>query len=1018
MNILFCLIYNPFFRIFAYKNQQKLMKTFYARHFSSVPKNLQIKLFIAFFALLGQGGLAFGQVPMATTGTYTQSFDALPASGAVAWADNSTLQYWYTARSGTGANIAAGDGSSNAGNLYSFGTGTATERALGSIGSGSAGNFAYGLLLQNTAAVALTDMQVAYTLEQWRLGSTTANAATFWYKVISTPTVALTPNVNTGWTQVTGLTGTSPVITGTLGTLNGNLPANKTVIANVALTGISVPAGQYVLIKWDDMDHTGADQGLSVDDVTVSWTFGASCNTTSTITAAACDTYTLNANTYTTSGTYTQLRTNAAGCDSTITLNLTIKPSYEGPAAVTICTGDTYTFGTQSLTTAGTYTEVFERANGCDSTVHLTLAVISAFNETDAAAICAGETYTFGTQSLTLAGTYTELFQSQSGCDSTVNLTLTVNQPTSSTLTVHSCTPTYTYHSNVFTTAGTYPVVIENAAGCDSTVSLQLTFGAPSSHSFSEEVCGSYTWNTQTYTSSGTYIQIFENAQDCDSVVTLDLTVTAVPGMPVTSADTTYCGNETLVAMTAGGAVASAPLIISGIVDATLPGGLPKCVEVYVIEDIADLSIYSLAFSSNGDGPSATPDFTFPAVAATAGMHIRIATELPNFQSFFGIAADYASADFPLINGDDAIELFRSGEVIDVFGTVSEDGSGMPWEYTDGWAYRNTGSTPNSGVWNANEWTFSGVDVFEGQLTNATATPAFPIGTFTTSPADAEYTWYDDSELTNVIGTGATMMPSQTPGTTTYFVTQSVNGCESDGREVLVGIYPAPAVPVITANGPLAFCPGGNVVLTSSAANGNEWQNDATSQSITATTAGTYEVTVTDLEGCSSVSAPVTVTLNAAPVATITANNATLTAAPAGQTYQWINCTGNAPVAGATAATFTPVADGSYAVIVTNAGGCADTSACMAIDVLGIQENKTDVALSFFPNPTTGKVTFTMQGSAPVHVTVFNALGKVVSTMSDVTSGTVIDLGTAQNGVYMVQVTNENISKVFRIVKK
>jgi len=993
------------------------MKTFYAKHFSSISKKPQIKLLVAFVALLWQAQSVFGQVPMATTGSYTQDFDALPATGTAVWADNSTLPSWYAARTGTGANIAAGDGSVNAGNLYSFGTGAATDRAIGTLGSGSAGHFAYGLLLQNTSASTITAMSVAYTMEQWRVAAATANTLSFYYKVVSTPTVALTPNTNTGWTAVTGLNGTSPILSATATGLNGNDAANKVVIGSTALTGLSIPAGQYVIIKWDDPDHGGADQGLSVDDLTVNWTVSATCNTTSTVNVTECDSYTANLQTFTTSGTYTQVIPNAANCDSTITLNLVIKPSYTGPRAVTICTGDSYTFGTQTLTTAGTYTEVFTRANGCDSTVNLTLSVTSAFNETDAVAICTGDTYVFGTQSLTTAGTYTETFESQAGCDSTVTLTLTVNTPTSATVPMHTCGPV-TYHGTEYTLAGTYTVVIDNAAGCDSTITLQLTVGAPSTHAFSEEACGSYTWNTQTYMASGTYTQTFPNATACDSTVTLTLTITSIPPMPMTSNDTTYCGNETLVNMTVGGALASAPMMITGVVDATLPGGLPKCVEVYVIEYIADLSIYSLAVSANGDGPSATPDFTFPAGAATAGTHIRIATEFPNFQSFFGIAADYTSADFPLINGDDAIELFRSGEVIDVFGTVSEDGSGMPWEYTDGWAYRNTGSTPNSGVWNANEWTFSGVDVFEGQLTNATATPAFPIGTFTTSPADAEYTWYDDSELTNVIGTGATMMPSQTPGTTTYFVTQSVNGCESDGREVLVGIYPTPAVPVITANGPLAFCPGGNVVLTSSAANGNEWQNDATSQSITATTAGTYEVTVTDLNGCSAVSAPVTVTLNAAPVATVTANNTTLTAAPAGQTYQWINCVGNAPVAGATAVTFTPVADGSYAVIITNAGGCADTSACMTVDVLGIQENKTDAALSFFPNPTTGKVTFTMQSTDAVRVTVLNALGQVVTTMNDVTSGTVIDLSAAQNGVYMIRVNNEKISKVFRIVKK
>ncbi len=66
--------------------------------------------------------------------TITQDFNTLISSGSATWTNNSTLTGWYHARTGTGTTIVANDGSSNAGNLYSYGTGTNTERALGSIG--------------------------------------------------------------------------------------------------------------------------------------------------------------------------------------------------------------------------------------------------------------------------------------------------------------------------------------------------------------------------------------------------------------------------------------------------------------------------------------------------------------------------------------------------------------------------------------------------------------------------------------------------------------------------------------------------------------------------------------------------------------------------------------------------------------------------------------------------------------------------------------------------------------------
>jgi uncharacterized protein len=82
---------------------------------------------------------AGAQVSLTTFGTpYTQNFDTLPASGSATWTNNSTSPGWFQARTGTGTTIVANDGSSLAGNLYSYGTGTATDRAFGSSGSGNA----------------------------------------------------------------------------------------------------------------------------------------------------------------------------------------------------------------------------------------------------------------------------------------------------------------------------------------------------------------------------------------------------------------------------------------------------------------------------------------------------------------------------------------------------------------------------------------------------------------------------------------------------------------------------------------------------------------------------------------------------------------------------------------------------------------------------------------------------------------------------------------------------------------
>ena len=171
-------------------------------------------------------------------------------------------------------------------------------------------------------------------------------------------------------------------------------------------------------------------------------------------------------------------------------------------------------------------------------------------------------------------------------------------------------------------------------------------------------------------------------------------------------------------------------LVISGVIDGPLTGGIPKAVELYVVNDIADLSVYGIGTANNGGGTDGV-EFTLLADSASAGSDIYVASEIDGFTTFFGSAPDYDSSAMG-INGDDAIELFQNDAVVDTFGAIDVDGSGETWEYTDGWAYRKDGETANSGTFDAANWTFSGTDALDGEGTNTAAATAFPAGTFST----------------------------------------------------------------------------------------------------------------------------------------------------------------------------------------------------------------------------------------------------------------------------------------------
>ena len=269
------------------------------------------------------------------------------------------------------------------------------------------------------------------------------------------------------------------------------------------------------------------------------------------------DTYVFGAQNITTGGTYIETFTAANGCDSTVTLTLTVNPTYNETASAAICDGDTYVFGAQNITTGGTYIETFTSTNGCDSTVELTLSVVTAFNESASASICDGDTYVLGTQNLTANGTYIETFTSTSGCDSTVTLTLTVNPTYNEAANAAICDgDTYVFGAQNLTAGGTYVEIFTSANGCDSTVTLTLTVNPTYNEAASAAICDgdTYVFGVQNLTAGGTYVETFTSANGCDSTVTLTFTVNPTYNE---AASAVICDGDTYVFgaqnLTAGG---------------------------------------------------------------------------------------------------------------------------------------------------------------------------------------------------------------------------------------------------------------------------------------------------------------------------------------------------------------------------------------------------------------------------------------------------------------------------------
>ncbi len=187
---------------------------------------------------------------------------------------------------------------------------------------------------------------------------------------------------------------------------------------------------------------------------------------------------------------------------------------------------------------------------------------------------------------------------------------------------------------------------------------------------------------------------------------------------------------------------ASAQLVITGVMDGPLTGGLPKFVELFACSDIPDMSIYGLGCANNGGGTDGV-EFTFPAVAVAGGTFIYCVDNTTAittaFADYMGFAFDYDVGFAAGTNGDDATELFLvSGTepvVIDVHGDINVDGTGLPWEYLDGWSKRNTVTGPDGSTFVIGNWSFSAPNANDGCLTNATCTSVYPVGAFLCDPA-------------------------------------------------------------------------------------------------------------------------------------------------------------------------------------------------------------------------------------------------------------------------------------------
>ena len=444
-------------------------------------------------------------------------------------------------------------------------------------------------------------------------------------------------------------------------------------------------------------------------------------------------------------------------------------------------------------------------------------------------------------------------------------------------------------------------------------------------------------------------------------------------------------------------------MVITGAYDGPLSGGTPKGIELYVLQDISDLSLYGISSITNGAGTSAgNVEYNFPADAVTAGTYIYLATESSQFTTFFGIAPTYTNGVVS-INGDDSIELYESGQIIDTFGDVDTDGSGEDWDYLDGWAYRNSNTGPEGTTFTPTNWSYSGANAFDGESDNASATTPFPMGTYSNTPPPS--------------GNSVTVATSQAWNAYVNAFNVSDNGYAFGFPYTVSDLRATPTATSMTLEPNTA-------IWTAEASNSAWFDQGATTQTALLyieassfiednTLAGsdltfTGNVSVSDLGSEYTVVAFVKALDPNAGYATVVNNTAD------------ISSTGDF-TASATAAELAAGYIIQYGFAVTGPlADPADTtlgSVVIGEATAGVDDNSF-VNVSVYPNPSNSNWNFRTGNTVITSVEVFNLLGKRVVSQNNNSTELSISTQGLTSGIYIARITTEQGVKSVKLIRE
>lgn len=975
------------------------------------------------------------QTPVSLTAigsAYTQDFNTLSS---VASSTNNILAIpgWSLSESGTSVRnngqYGTDTGASSTGDTYSYGTAGSTDRAFGGLQSGTFIS-TIGAAFTNNTNTTITSLSISYMGEEWRLGTAgRADQLNFEYSLNAT-------DLTTGtWTGVSALNFATPDQV-TTGAKNGNAAPDQALVSST-ISSLSIANGATVWIRWTDVNATGADDGLAIDDFTLTPTapemdilgngisiasgdvtpsfndstdFGdqvvcnGSVSRTYTITNSGTASLNLaSSNNVVLSGTnasdfsVTAFPNSTIGTGSNSTFTIKFDPSASGvrTAIVTIANNDSdenpYTFSIQGNGLGVNLT----------ATVSPTDISCNGLSDGNAMVVAAGNgALTYDWAPGTPTGDGTDIVSGLSAGGYTVTVT-----------DVNNCSVSQLFSINdpAAITASVSVTNVNCNGGNTGSATISATGGTGAF---------SYTWSpiggnnaTATGLNAGVYSYTVADANSCAFTQTVSVTEPSSPLTASVTSGTLICnGGNTTVTVSATG----------GTPNYTGTGTFTATAGTYSYTVTDNNSCVATATISIAEPTAISPSVTATPIACNGGNSVVTVTASGGTPNYTGTGTFTVTANTYTYTVTDANTCTATATI-----TVNEP------------ALLTVTATAASIQCNGASTTLT--------VTASGGTPAYTgTGVFTVTANTYTYTVTDNNSCAATttitvsepaaIATNQTLTicsgQSVTVGTNTYTsagtytdVLAAINGCDSTVTTNLV-VNPLPAVTASVTPADVV-CEGTQITLSGNGATTYTWSHGVTDGvAFTPTTTVTYTVNGTDQNNCTG-NTIITVTVNPLPVVNVSSTSNTLcvndnpvalSGTPAGGTYSGTGVSGNS---------FDPAASGVGTFTLTYSYTDANSCSANATTVItvngctGVTGNTNTSEIIVYPNPLSSVINLEVAGAnKQAFVTIFNVIGENVYQAIAAQSNTTLDLAGLQNGIYYIQVKTGNGTFTKKIIKQ